>query len=145
MRDFTSDPVNNSPMGTLNIRRRVVNNTGAGVTRLRFRVSAITTFPAAPGVADLRPRTSTAVTVQVNDAATCAATGTPATPPCMVTVQGTMLEQPPSQPHGGGWNSAMSVALPQPLAPGASVNVQLLLGIQQNGSFQFFINAEALP
>ncbi len=78
-----------------------VNNTGGNVTRLRYRVVDLTTFPAPSGIADLRPRTSVAVVVSgINDAATCAATGAPATPPCTVTVQGTTLEQPPSQPNG---------------------------------------------
>lgn len=144
VRDLTSDPANNSTFGTLSIRRRIVNNTGVHVSRLRFRVTTLTTYPVPSGTADLRVRTSTAfVTMNINDANTCAATGTPATPPCTVTVQGTTLEQPPNQPNGGGYNSTLSVALPQPLAPGASVNFQMLVGLQQTGSFQFFINVEA--
>src|SRR5689334_18384201 len=43
VRDFTSDPPNNSTFGTLDIRRTVVNNTGGNVTRLRFRVIDLTT------------------------------------------------------------------------------------------------------
>jgi hypothetical protein len=61
VRDFTSDPANNSTFGTLSIRRRFVNNTGANVTRLRFRVLDQTTFPAPSGFADLRTRTSGSV------------------------------------------------------------------------------------
>jgi len=141
VRDFTSDPPNNSTFGTLDIRRTVVNNTGGNVTRLRFRVVDLTTFPAPSGIADLRPRTSTAVVVTVDR------------PPCgsgtsNVTVQGTTLEQPASQPNGGGFNSSMSagvVTLATPIANGASVDVRFLLGIQQTGSFKFFINVEALP
>ena len=141
VRDFTSDPVNNSTFGTLDIRRTVTNNTGGNVTRLRWRVIDITTFPAPSGIADLRPRTSTAVVVTV-DRAPCGS-GT-----SNVTVQGTTLEQPPSQPNGGGFNSSMSsgtVTLATPLANGASLDVRFLLGIQQTGSFKFFINVEALP
>jgi hypothetical protein len=141
VRDFTSDPPNNSTFGTLDIRRTVVNNTGGNVTRLRFRVIDLTTFPAPSGIADLRPRTSTAVVVTVDR------------PPCgsgtsNVTVNGTTLEQPPSQPNGGGFNSSVSagtITLATPLANGASVDVRFLLGIQQTGSFKFFINVEALP
>ena len=74
-------------------------------------------------------------------------------PPCgsgtsNVTVQGTTLEQPPSQPNGGGFNSSMSagtVTLATPLANGASIDVRFLLGIQQTGSFKFYLNVEALP
>ena len=149
VRDFTSDPGNNSTFGTLSIRRRFVNNTGASVTRLRFRVIDLDTFPAASGFADLRPRTSGAVVVAgINDAVTCSATGSPATPPCSATVQGTTLEQPPSQPNGGGFNSSMSagtVTLGTPLANGASINLQFLLGIQQTGNFRIWLNVEALP
>ena len=141
VRDFTSDPANNSTFGTLDIRRTITNNTGGNVTRLRFRVIDLTTFPAPSGIADLRPRTSTAVVVTVDR------------PPCgsgtsNVTVQGTTLEQPPSQPNGGGFNSSMSggtVTLATPLANGASLDVRFLLGIQQTGSFKFYFNIEALP
>lgn len=141
VRDFTSDPANNSTFGTLDIRRTVVNNTGGNVTRLRFRIVDLTTFPAPSGIADLRPRTSVAVVVTVDR------------PPCgagtsNVTVNGTTLEQPPSQPNGGGFNSSLSagtITLATPLANGAAVDVRFLLGIQQTGSFKFFINLEALP
>lgn len=141
VRDFTSDPPNNSTFGTLDIRRTVTNNTGGNVTRLRWRIIDLTTFPAPSGIADLRPRTSTAVVVTV-DRAPCGS-GT-----SNVTVQGTTLEQPPSQPNGGGFNSSMSsgtVTLATPLANGATLDLRFLLGIQQTGSFKFFINVEALP
>jgi len=119
-----------------------VNNTGAPVTRLRFRIIDITTFPAPSGFADLRSRTSALVVVSgINDSATCS----PQSTPCTVNVQGTTLEQPPSQPNGGTFNSSWSVALAAPLAPGASVNLQFLIGIQQTGSFRIFMNVEALP
>ena len=141
VRDFTSAPAQNSTFGTLDIRRTVVNNTGGNVTRLRFRIVDLTTFPAPSGIADLRPRTSTAVVVTVDR------------PPCgsgtsNVTVQGTTLEQPPSQLNGGGFNSSLSagvVTLATPIANGASVDLRFLLGIQQTGSFKFFFNVEALP
>jgi len=103
-REFVSDPANNSTFGTLSIRRIWTNNTGVPVTRLRFRVAEIETFPAATGTADLRPRTSGPVVVTLTGGST-------------VTVQGTTLEQPPSQSNGGGFNSSLSatnVTLAQP-------------------------------
>ena len=141
VRDFTSDPANNSTFGTLDIRRTWTNNTGGSVTRLRFRVIDLDTFPAASGFADLRPRTSTSLVVTVDR------------PPCgsgtsNVTVEGTTLEQPPSQPNGGGFNSSMgagTVTLGTPLANGASIDIRFLLGIQQTGNFRFYLNVEALP
>jgi hypothetical protein len=147
VRDFTSDPANNSTFGTLSLRRRFVNNTGGNVTQLRFRVIDLDTFPAASGFADLRPRTSNSVVVNgISDTATCTAAGQPT--PCSVTVQGTTLEQVPSQPNGGGFNSTLSagtITLGSPLANGASVMVQFLLGIQQTGNFRIYVNIEALP
>lgn len=145
VRDLTSDPANNSTFGTLDIRRRFVNNTGGPATRLRFRIIDINTFPSPSGFADLRSRTSTSVVVSgVNDAGTCS----PSPAPCSITIQGTTLEQPPSQPNGGAFNSSYSagtISLDTPLASGASINVRFLLGIQQTGSFRFFLNVEALP
>ena len=144
VRDFTSDPANNSTYGTLDIRRRIQNNTGAPVTRLRFRVIDINTLPSPPGFADLRSRTSGPVVVSgVSDAVTCS----PSPTPCTVTVQGTILEQPPSQVLGGAFNSSYSagtITLATPLPSGASIDLRFLLGIQQTGSFRFFINIEAL-
>lgn len=141
VRDFTSDPPNNSTFGTLDIRRTFTNNTGGNVTRLRYRITDLTTFPAPSGIADLRPRTSTAVVVTVDR------------PPCgsgtsNVTVQGTTLEQPPSQPNGSGFNGTLSagvVTLATPIANGAHVDVRFLTGIQQTGSFKLYLNIEALP
>jgi hypothetical protein len=141
VRDFTSDPANNSTFGTVDIRRTFTNNSGGNVTRLRFRIVDITTFPAPSGIADLRHRTSTAVVVTVDR------------PPCgsgtsNVTVQGTTVEAPPSQPNGGAFNSSWSagtVTLATPLANGATIDIRFLLGIQQTGSFKVLVNIEALP
>jgi Calx-beta domain-containing protein len=134
----------NAINGTMSIRRRFVNNTGAPVTRLRFRIVDISTISVPGGIADLRALTSTSVVVNgITDAGTCAAAGSSA--PCTITVEGTTLETPPAQSLGGGHNSTMTVTLGTPLAPGASVNLQFLLGVQQTGSFKFFFNIEALP
>ena len=47
---------------------------------------------------------------------------------------------------GGALNSSYGVVtMPTPLAPGASVNVQFVLGVEKTGSFKFFFNIEALP
>jgi hypothetical protein len=140
IRSFTSDPANNSTFGTLDIRRTLTNNTGAAVTRMRFRVADLTTFPAPSGIADLRPITSTTLASVSVDAPVCGGSRTD------ITVLGTTLEQPPSQPNGGGFNSSMSVAIPGgSLANGASISVRFVLGLQQSGTFKFLLNVEALP
>ncbi|HEV8134379.1 MAG TPA: lamin tail domain-containing protein [Pyrinomonadaceae bacterium] len=144
VRDFTSDSINNSTFGTLDIRRRVQNTTGITITRLRFRIIDLNTLPAPGGFADLRARSSTAVFVFVSDPGTCFLSEGA----CVTTVNGTTLEQPPSQPLGGAFNSTLSagtITLANPLFPGFSTNVRFLLGVQQPGSFRFFINIEALP
>ena len=138
----------NAAAGTLSIRRRFQNNTGAPVTRVRIRVVDIsTTFIAGGGVADLRLLTSGDTTDVVGDPATCAAAGFPSSP-CTVVIRGTTLETPPAQPLGGGFNASATtgvITLAQPLAPGASINLQFVLGVQTTGSFKFFFNIEALP
>jgi hypothetical protein len=134
-----ADPASNPyTLGTLLVRRKFTNNTGAPVTRLRVRVIDITATNAPPGgggQADLRALSSATQTVSITGGGS-------------VTVQGLTLEQPPTQVRGGGLNSSLAagtITLGTPLASGASINVSLLLGVVQGGSFRFFINVEALP
>jgi hypothetical protein len=133
-----SNPTN-AQHGTLSFRRKFTNTTQENVFRLRFRVVDITTLNSpgyAPnnGQADLRLLSSPDATV------------TPSNPfaPGDVSVRGTTLEQPPTQNLGGGLNSTVTLNLEQPVAPGESVTVQLLVGVQQNGNYRFFVNVEAL-
>jgi hypothetical protein len=127
-----------SPGGFLDIRRRITNNTGANVTRLRFRIIDITTAPW-PGtsVADLRANSS----VDSTESSPCGGT---------LTIRGTDLETPPAQPNGGGFNASYSVPntvinLGTPLAPGASIDVNYRLAVAVSGSFRFWVVVEALP
>lgn len=137
VRDLT--PVVNGSLGTLDIRRKFTNNTGASITRLRFRIVDITTAVAPPGTADLRAITSSDVPIASGEN------------PCgtgALTLRGSTLEEPPGQPIGGGLNSSLSVdtvTLGTPISAGASINLRLLLGVQQGGTFRFFVNVEALP
>ncbi|MFL6210159.1 MAG: hypothetical protein ACJ74W_14990 [Pyrinomonadaceae bacterium] len=133
------DPAANPyAIGTLLVRRKFTNNTGAAVTRLRVRVIDITAPNAPPGgsgQADLRSLSSATQTVSLTGGGS-------------VTVQGLTLEQPPTQGRGGGLNASLAagtITLGTPLANGASINMNLLLGVVQGGSFRFFINVEALP
>jgi hypothetical protein len=144
--------------GTFEIRRRWTNRTGGSISRLRFRIVDISTFPAgvyvlpappndncgAPGAqcaADLRAITSTD-SLEANPVACGGGT---------ITIRGTTLEQAAgneAQPSGGGFNSTLSagtVTLGTQLANGASVDVRFLLGVQQVGAYRFFVVVEALP
>ncbi len=133
-RDLTSDSANNSTFGTLTIRRRFTNNTGQPVSSLRFRIMNITTFPSpGGGIADVRARSSADTSVTITGGAS-------------VTVRGTTLDAP-AQPMGGGYNSTLSagtITLGTPLAAGASIDVQFLLGVQATGTFRFFVYIEAV-
>ena len=146
------DTGTNKTFGSMELRRRIVNNTGGIVTRLRFRILDTTTFPSATGRADLRALPSTDLLVgSVNDAGTCGALQAPPstspTAPCSVTVRGLTLETPPAQPNGGGLNASLSAdsVTITPLAPGQSINIRILLGVQATGNFRFLITIEALP
>lgn len=135
VRDHTSVPANNSTFGTLDLRQKFTNNTGATITSLRFRVLDLNTFPAPFGTADMRPISSTDVNVNLSVGGNA-------------TVRGTTLEQPPSQPNGGGFNTTFkvtSVTPGTPLAPGASISIRLLFGLQQTGAYRLSTAIESLP
>jgi hypothetical protein len=155
-RDFTQDTANESFFGTLEIRRKITNQTGASITRLRFRIVDITVFPSEDFVrpmgttcgdagtdcaADIRPRSSLSVTV-TRPAEEGGGT---------VTIQGTTLEEAAAaegQPNSGGFNSSLSagtVTLSTPLANNASIDLRFLLGVQQKGTYRFTFVIEALP
>lgn len=133
VRDHTSNPAQQSPMGTLSIRRTITNNTGAPVVYLAFRIIEMTTFPS-PGTAELRAIDSGDVTATVN--------GEP------VDVRGTYVEQPPNQPNGGGMNTSLGVGYidleGNQLEDGDSVSVQFLLGVVHTGTFRFYVNIELI-
>ncbi|HLM57306.1 MAG TPA: DNA/RNA non-specific endonuclease, partial [Pyrinomonadaceae bacterium] len=123
--------------GTLRIRRKFTNTTAANVTTLRFRVVGITTLGspgAGSGQADLRVISSSPADFNVT-----------LTDGSVVPVKGTQVETPPAQPNGGGLNSTVvTVTTATPLAPGAAVNIEFTLGVQQEGAFRFFVNVEAI-
>lgn len=143
VRDLTPGPATTSTFGTLDVRRRVVNNSDLPVTRLRFRIIDMSTFLSPIGTADLRAINSTPIEVSgINDPSTCAGPTS-----CTVTVRGTILETPPVQQFGGAFNSSLSdglVNLQTPLAPGQSINVRFLFGVQKTGLFRVLVNIETL-
>ena len=138
LRTFTPEP--NAPLGTLLIRRVFTNNTGAPVTRLRFRVINITTrgTPASEcggsPCADMRALTSPDGTATMSNQT-------------VVVVRGVRLEEnPPITLEGGGLNSSLSadfITLAQPLQNGFSVNIQFKLGIVTSAPFRLILNIEA--
>jgi hypothetical protein len=132
----SSDTGPNKTFGTLSLRRKFKNTSNQAVTRLRFRIVDITTLGnRAQNEADLRVLDAPDITVTTSSNQ-------------MMPVRGTTIETPPAQPNGGGLNTTVTVGTittASPIAPGASVNVQFLLGVEAAGSFRFFVNVEALP
>ena len=118
---YDPTPVANGTAGTITVRRRLVNNTGVSISRVRLRFVDLTTFPQPPGTADLRVLNSTNLTV----------------------------ETPPAQALGGGLNTSVAptpaVTLAVPLANGANIPVDFEFGVMQTGCFHFTVIAEALP
>jgi hypothetical protein len=132
--------VPNGAFGTLKIRRKFTNTTvNENVTRLRFRVVDITTLNS-PGYAP--GNTQSDLRVVPSDAANF--TVTLSTGEAGVPIAGTQVETPPAQTLGGGLNSSIVLITPVEIAPGESVNIEFNLGVQQGGSFRFFVNVEAL-
>ena len=128
--------VTNGQYGTLSIQRKFTNTTPDPITRLRFRVVDITTLNSplvtAPQ-ADLRVLSSSGTVTNSDNQP-------------VASVTGLTLEEPPTQPLGGGLNSSLTVIPPNgSLASGSSIEVQFLLGVQQEGNFRFLVNVEALP
>ncbi len=135
LRDKTSDPAHNSTFGTETIRLKYTNQGSVAIDRLRVRLRSVKTFPSPSGEADMRAISSNHAVVSLNGGGT-------------VNVQGTKLEEPSSQPNGGAFNSSLSVESvtpANPLAPGASVNFQVVFGIQQDGDYLMWISVETLP
>lgn len=138
---YIATPGTNSTFGTVIARRRITNRTGQPLTRLRFRIIDITTFPALGGIADLRPKDG-ADTIVVAHGQDCDA------PVQNTVIRETLLEQPPIQWNGGGFNSAMtvpSVSAATPLANNASIDIDFRFGLEQLGRFRAMLVPEGLP
>jgi hypothetical protein len=117
----------------LKLRRTFTNLTKKPVTELRFRVVDITTAPRADNsLADLRVINSRNEIVNLSGGSTKLVTGV-----TLEDIKGgaTMAE--------GGLNSSLVFALPQPLPPGESVDVNFWLRVVADGNFSFLVNVEA--
>lgn len=141
----------NAPAGTLLVRRRVTNTSARAISRLRFRIVAISTGGADTGKTSgaarnaLRQRSR----VLLGDLRVIGSSPSETLVRGLsVTLLGTVLEQPPAQPQGGGINSSLGVlaiTTDEPLASGATVYVEFKLGVRRVGGVRFEVVAEALP
>jgi hypothetical protein len=122
-------------LGTVKTRVRLTNETGAAISRLRFRLGEVTSFPAPAGAADLRLLSSG------NDSFANPCGGS-------TTSQGVTLEQPPTQSSGGAWNSSVSagtITLESPLPSDGTIDVNFLFGVRQEGAAGALLILETLP
>jgi hypothetical protein len=119
---------------TLSVRRTFTNNTGANITRLRFRVTDLSTYGyRTDSEADLRLISSPDINVTLGDNS-------------VVAVKGTSFEAVPAGFSEGGVNSTasvQSVTPAHPLAPGATVSVQFLFNVRIEGQYRFAFEAQA--
>ena len=129
--------VANGALGTISLRRKITNNTGANVTRMRFRIVDLSTFGGPTSAADLRLLTSNDMVLNVID---------PGGGTTVVSVFGLTLDNPSG--FGGGHNSSASVGvvtLGTPIPPGSSIYVNFLLGVEKEGDPRFNFMIEVLP
>ncbi|MBC7930821.1 MAG: lamin tail domain-containing protein [Rubrivivax sp.] len=131
-----------SNLGTMEIRLKITNNTGAPVTRLRFRVVNITTLN------NRNPATEADIRA-LNNSGNFSAAISPAGGGGSQTVQNLTLEAPSDTVTlGGALHSTLgagTITVGTPLANGAAINVNFMLGVQLSGGFRFFVIVEALP
>ena len=139
VRDSTpGTPGSPTAFGTLTLRRRFTNTTGGAVTKLRLRVTNITTINS-PGAgatqADIRALTSATQSISVtNNGVTTE-----------VDVRKATLEEPPTQEKGGGYHSSLLVDIPGvSLINGNSVVVNIRFGVAKGGAFSLAYVVEAL-
>src|SRR4030095_991361 len=109
--------VTNGTLGTLSLRRRFTNLTGQSVNKLRFRVTDVTTLNS-PTIYSPQAQ------VRVLNAVLTGLNGTG--------LKATLVEVPPAQANGGGFNSSLvvegSLTLSAPLLDNGTVDVEFLLG-----------------
>jgi hypothetical protein len=138
VRDSTvGTPGSPTAFGTLTLRRRFTNTTGTTVSKLRLRITNISTTNS-PGAgtaqADVRMLTSIAETITVNNVP--------------VDVRMVTLEAPAVTPPGGGYNVSLLVdlsALPGGvLANGDNVAVNITLGVAKGGTYRLAYIVEAV-
>ena len=143
------------PKGRLSLRRTLTNTSPTvTMTQLRFRIVAITggtnsTAPDGTGTADVRAISSSTLGVRYRDSAgniQTAAGGLALEAPSSPTtaLAGGGAAPVPSGAQGGGLNSSWSIVnFPAGgLAPGASINVEFLLGIVKDGNYRVVVDSE---
>jgi hypothetical protein len=126
----SNTPVTNGTLGTLSLRRKFTNNTGLVLSKLRFRVANVTTY-------NSRQVYASQADVRLLDAQLA---GLPST------MKAATVDLTPAHPLGGGLNTGLvvggSLTLSQPLQPGQSIDVEILLGVMKSGTYTLVLLVE---
>lgn len=128
----------NANLGVLLIRRKITNNTGYPVVRLRFRVTDIITMGTPSALCGIGPCADVRALTSYDGQSVVGGK--------IVTVKGVKLEQDvPFQPNGGGLNSTLSadfITMEKPLGAGQSIYIEFKLGVMKSGYYRFYVCAE---
>lgn len=159
-----ADGGDNSSLGTLVLRYKMVNASEQTMRRFRLQVVGATSGGAATGIADVRllrlppalkpkpqPPASTSSPAdeagepdEAASAASSAPTGVGKFSAAVPIVYG-VLDQPPAQPRGGGFNSSLTFnAGPDGIAPGQAVELRILLGVEKLGRYRLALDGGGL-
>ena len=147
-RERDQSPDTCAPQGTLRIRRQITNNSGSFISRLRFRVADVTTVNSQNESDASEPQ----AILHVRSSSGEDLTGVPGRG--NIHVFGLQDEQEflENETQCGGLNNSLTpsdgeediIRLDNPLAPGQTIDVVFLLGVEKVGHFRFYVNIEAL-
>lgn len=163
LRDGASVGPNRS-QGTLMLRYKLVNESGRVLRRFRLQVVGATSGSAAAGIADLRllplppalkpgkltpqAATSTSRASQPGGEAKTGASAPASAASGLATERPILygeLDEPPAQASGGGFNSSLSFEPgPDGIAPGGSVELRILLGVEKPGRYRLALDGGGL-
>ncbi len=144
------DPENvgiNKTFGVLKLRCRLVNITDDPITRLNFRINGITNIPTSDGIdedvaqtADVRLLPAFKESKPDSISNTSSNLKSDKNEPKLWEA---VLDEPPLQPLGGGFNSRVTINLPKGgLMPGAACDVEWDLGVERRGHYQVILDSE---
>lgn len=123
---------------TYHFRWKITNNTGAPINTLRLRVLELTTIQG-PGYANPTQAAFRLVTSSGTHTFSTLTDG-------VQTAINTVLEEPPAQMVGGGFNSTVSVPLGSVIPAGGFVYVNVAMSFAspgRGGSYRYYVAAEA--
>ena len=144
----------NQRYGTLTLRYELTNETEQTIKRFSLAIVGITAGGGPQGTADLRLLTPPSVK-RLAARGKEAVTLPPAKAGALNTALNTggakplpilygILDEPPTQKEGGGLNSSITFEAPQGIAPGKTVELRFLLGVEEKGRYLVTVDGVGL-